>query len=205
MTGSRKLGRWVVVAIVLVASFAALRWMTDRGGEGSPTGARVSRYLAGPPELASSLGVPQAVFAKTNPPVDLDQLERSARSLTLDRVPLPDDHAIATYRRADTDAEITQVALIYDDQAAVERLDGLASSLLAGAFHLQTRPIRIEGAQDARLWWSEEYLALSFRRGGVAVFVGNTDVGAEEELRALAQTTLERIAASPQPTALPTG
>ncbi len=201
MRTSWRLGRWLVLAAVLVVTFVAASWIMSGSDEGSSSGERAERYLARPEELASVLSVPDAVLGMTNPPVDVDQLERSARSLTLNRVPLPDEHAVSTYRRADTDAEITQAVLVYEDREAAGSLDRLASSLLAGAFHLQTKPIAIEGAADARLWWSEEYLAISFRRDGVVVFIGDTDAGAEEDVRALAELALREIAASPPDTA----
>ncbi len=192
--------RWLVLLAVLVAGALALGQLFGGGGGGRPgvSGDRVASYLLDPRDLAAAEGAPETIFQRTNPPLDPAQVERTASSLTLGRVPLPDDRGVSTFRRADTGEEITQVVLLYDDPAAAEDLDELGAALVAGAFGLESQAIALPGAEGARSWTAEDYRAVSFRRGGAVVFVGTTGTG---DVMQLATHILARIQAQPPPSA----
>lgn len=158
-------------------------------GSGGPTrGLRTAPYML----TAADLGeVGGANYVRTNPPVDLANAERVARA-SLGQIPLPADRDIASWQRRDTGEQVTQVVLLYDDPAAAARLDALALRLLPGAFGLNPQSVDLPGAVDARSWTSPGYRALSFRRDGVAVFVGSS---ADDPVatRRLAEAVLRRL------------
>lgn len=197
--------RWLILLIVLaVAALALGQLFSPTGERPGVTGARVAPYLLGPQALAGVAAAPAGAYRQTSPPVDLPQAERLAAQVGLGQVPLPDDREIVTYRRTDTGDEVTQLVLLYDDPSAAERLDGLAATKLAGLVGLQSEETALAGAQDARAWRAESYRAVSFRRGGVAVFVGMTTrdprAGHGGVLQ-LAAAVLARIQAQPPPEA----
>jgi hypothetical protein len=132
-------------------------------------------------------------YVRANPPVDLADAERVARA-SFGQIPLPAGRAIATWQHPETGRQVTQVVLQYDDPAQTARLDGVAMTMLPGTFGLQPEPIDLPGAQDARLWRSANYQALTFRHAGFAVFVGTTDTADPDVLARLARRAVARLA-----------
>lgn len=194
----RSIRRYLVLVVLVAGGLLAVSLARGCDGDGA-TGQRVSGYVLSGPELGRVLGVSATALRRTNPPVDIGQVERSARSLTMGQVPLPDDRSMATVRRSDTGHEITQLVMLYDDAAALEGLDELAASLVGGAFHLESEPVALADAVDARRWWAASFRALSFRKGKLAVFLGTSDEAGEDDLRAIAATIIARIEAHPPP------
>jgi hypothetical protein len=174
--------RWPWFLIGGLAAGAVLLILLSGGGGPAP-GTRALPFLLAPADLGDD-------YSPTSPPVDLGNVERLARA-SLGAVPLPADKAIASWRRPDTGEQVTQAVLVYDDPAAASRLDALAVSALPGAFGLAPAPLSLPGAEDARTWTSPGYHAITFRRGGVAYFVG-TSASDPVEARRLAEALLRR-------------
>jgi hypothetical protein len=195
--------RWIAVLLVLVVGSLALGHLLG-GGErrAGVTGERVRPYMLEPSDLASVSGAPVEAYRRTNPPLDLEQAERTASGVTVGRVPLPDDRHIVTYRRVGTGEEITQIVLLYDDPSRAEVLDSLAGSMVPGWIGLASEPFAMPGAQDSRLWTAEGYRAVSFRHGGVAVFLGSSGVGDHDGVLALAEIVIDRLESLPTATAV---
>lgn len=174
--------------LVLVQIFSA-------GGDGPPRGLRTAPYMLTAEDLAAA---GDGQYLRSNPPVDLVNVERAARA-SLGQIPLPADRDIASWQRPDTGEQVTQVVLLFDDPAAAARLDELALRLLPGAFGLHPQPADLAGALDARSWTGPGYRALTFRQGGVAVFIGSS---ADDPVatRRFAEAVLRRMSAT-QPAA----
>ncbi len=136
-----------------------------------------------------------AHYLRISPPVDLAAAERLARA-SFGQIPLPAARDIATWRRADSGHEITEVVLLYDDPAQAARLDAVAVSMLPNALGLQPEPADLPGAQDARLWRADSYQAATFRLGGVAVLIGTTDTSDPDGARRVAEAALARAVAA---------
>ena len=164
------------------------------GTSGPPYGLRTAPFMLNARDLAWDDG---GTWVRTNPPVDLANVERLARA-SLGQIPVPADRDIATWQRSDTGEQVTQVVLLFDDPSAAARLDALAVRMLPGAFGLQPQPVDLPGASDARAWAAPGYHALSFRRDGAAVFVGSSSDD-PVAARRLAAAVLRRL-----PTTTPT-
>jgi len=161
-------------------------------GPDRSTGVRTAPFMLQAADLAAAGGDPGAGYVRANPPVSLAAIESAARA-SLGQIPLPADRDLATWQRAGSGDQTTQVVLVYDDPAQAVRLDQLAVSALPGAFGLEPAPVDLPGAQDARLWQAEGYRAITFRQGGVAVFLGTTDTADPDLVYRLAQATLDRL------------
>jgi len=159
------------------------------GGGGPASNDRATSYLLTAAELPDA---GTARYLRGSPPVDLGAAERLARA-SFGQIPVPEARDIATWRRSDTGHEVSEVVLVYDDPAQAARLDALAVSMLPGAIGLQPTPIELAGAQDARLWRADNYQAVTFRRDGVAVFIGTTETADTDAARRLAEAALTRV------------
>lgn len=191
---------WLFGAIVVLASLVAVSQLGDNddAGGGPAGGGRTGAYLLEPADLAGASGTQSGPddFVRTSPPVDLDLVERSARSLSMGQATMPESRAITTYRERATGFETTQVVLVYADPTKARSVQDMAETLLPRTFGLQPETLAMDGVDDARVWSAGGYSAVSFRRGGVVVFVGTTDTRDPEVIQRLGNAAKLKLEAA---------
>lgn len=185
--------RWpylVGAGLVVLAVVTALVPASPPGGYG----ARVAGYALTADDLALVDG--GEVAWRSGPgPVDFGRVFAAARALP--GVAAPDDRQAVAFTAPDGRADVFQVTVLYDDEAAAAALMASdAVDALSRAFGLTSAPTVLDGATDVRRWTAADVAALSFRRGGVVVFVGTRGVGAPT-VDALAARVRDRVAAAP--------
>lgn len=188
--------RWpylVGAGLVALAVVTALVPAAPPGGYG----ARVAGYALTADDLARVDG--GAVAWRSGPgPVDFGRVFAAARALP--GVAAPDDRQAIAFSAPDGRADVFQVTVLYDDEAAAAALMASdAVGALSRAFGLTSAPTVLDGTTDVRRWTAADVAALSFRQGGVVVFIGTRGAGAPT-VDALAARVRDRVAAAP-PTA----
>lgn len=189
----RRSRRWVAVLAIAIIGLLVLDRLWDSQPFSAGQDERAEAVALRAEDIAAAVGGAPEDVVRTSPPVDVALAERTVRGLTAGRAPLPDARSVSTYRERGAGREITSVVLVYDDPARVQGLDRLAIPLLKSTFGLEPAAVDVAGAEDARLWTSPAYQAISFRHGGVVVFVGATGAEDAQLVRRLAERALERL------------
>jgi hypothetical protein len=193
--------RWLVtLAILTVGAIALAQFVARDGGRRHVTGKRVAPYLPSAAEVAAAAGVPASLMRQIPPPVNPEEVEIAARSLTLGQAPLPDDRIVVTYQRGDTNGETTIALLLYDDPAAAAEVAQSATTLLPRGLGLEPVAGQIADAEEAQRWSGEGYDAWSFRRGGVVGFLASSEPESGAWLGQLAAGMLQAVTAHPPAT-----
>ncbi len=166
------------------------------------TGERLRPYVPSVMEVATVSGAPPDRLRAVAPPINPEYAETAARALSRNRLPLPDDRAVMTFRREDREGETTVALLLYDRPADADVVEQTAGSLLEQALGLEAVPESPSAARvGAQHWRGPGYRALTFRVGNVIGLAGSTDPQAEEWLDELSALITRKLLAQPPPTA----
>jgi hypothetical protein len=201
---SRGSWRWLATIAFGLLVVALLAMLVADTGHDTASDALAGRLALGQTGLAHALGGAPDDYLRSSPPVDLETIEHAAAAASAGRIPMPTGRHMATYRDRATDATVTEAVLVYKDPAAAAGLDAVAAPLLGSTFGLMSEPIDLPGAADARLWRRSDYLAVTFRVGGLVGLVGTTAAGDDRAVLALAGALRDTLGAAPTPTAAET-
>jgi hypothetical protein len=198
------LGRWLMFVAAGLVVLVVLSLVMSGGDGPSSSDTRAAGLALSPADLAGVVGGSAGDFLQTAPPVDVNTLERAARTATLGKIPFPDSRHLASYRRTTTRTDVTEAVLVYDDPANAAALDAAAAPLLGSTFGLMSEPITLDGAEDARRWSSSAYQAVTFRVDGSIGFVGTTDTSDPDQVIRLAERLRDKLLTAPTASAAST-
>ncbi len=186
--------RWLILAVVVL--LVAVSAGRCGGGDGRGGDARAPRMSLQAGDLAAVHPTGErreADFRPIAPPVDINNVERAARTASMGQIEMPSSRSLKTWYDERSGEQISQAVLVFDDPEAAADIEPLAGPLLSNAFQLIGEPWSLDGVSDGMLWTASGYAAVSFRMGGVLTFVGTGHADDPDHLRSLGEAARDRI------------